>query len=153
MCTVLVGPFDGHLPPDFFLEGFGLDLGACQQVFGTGSHTEVNVALASGDAAEGHQAVAVPAVDIFFLVGEVPGLDDAVLVAYVLEGGVGVHLRESAVEDGDADTLAVDALGTEILAAHTLQLGVEMGVEGRVGAGLQIRRNIVAFGFPFSAFR
>ena len=95
--------------------------------------------------------MAVPAVDVFFLVGEVPGLDDAVLVAHVLEGGVGVHLRESAVEDGDADTLAVDALGTEVLASHTLQLGVEMGVEGRVGAGKAVLGK--AFGFPFSAFR
>ena len=140
--AVFVGPLDGHLPPDLLFERLGLYLGAGQQELGAGGHADILADLAVGaliavdarDAAERHQSVAVPAVDVLLLVGEVPGLDDAALVAQVLEGGVGVDLRETGVEDGDADPLAVDAGVAEVVAAHTYEL------VGRLAFGEQARK-------------
>ena len=51
--------------------------------------------------------MAVPTIDVGFLVGKVPGVEDAVVVAQVLEGGMGVDTGETAVEHGNADALAV----------------------------------------------
>ena len=128
--AVAVGPFHGHLPPDLFLEGLGVDLGAGEEELGACGEAEVAVAHAAGDAGERHGAVGVPAVDIFFVLREVPGLENLVVVAEVLESHVGVDLRETAVEDGDADTLAVKAFVAEMLSTHADELCLEGAVDG-----------------------
>ena len=55
------------------------------------------------------------------------------VVEQVLESLMGVHLGETAVEDSNADTLAVDAELVELAAAHADQLVGEIGEGGRVG--------------------
>lgn len=128
--AVLVGPFHSHLPPDFLLEGFGVDLGAGQEELGAGGQAEVDAVHAAGDAGEGHGAVGIPAVDVLFVFGEVPGFDDLMVVAQVAEGFVGVDTGEAAVEHGDAHPASVDAFVAEGLAAHAYQLGLEGTVDG-----------------------
>ena len=44
------------------------------------------------------------------------------VIAQVLEGRVLVNFREAAIENGDAQAFAVDALVNEVLSAKTDQL-------------------------------
>ena len=76
--------------------------------------------------------MAVPTVDILFVIGEVPSLEDAAVLAEVAEGLVGVDAWETAVEHGDADALAVDAAVTEEFATHAHELCLQGAVDGGV---------------------
>ena len=129
---VVARPLHGHLPPDLFLEGLGLHLGARQEELGACGQAEVLAVDAAGDAAQGHGAVAVPAVDVLFLVGEVPSLQYLFVLAEVAEGLVGVDAGEATVEDSHTDALAVDAAVAEELAAHAHQLRLEGAVDGGI---------------------
>ena len=76
--------------------------------------------------------MAVPSVDVFFAVGEVPGFKDLVVLAQVAEGFVGVHFGEATIEDCNAYAFAIDAFGAKELALHTDDL---VGEDGGVGCG------------------
>ena len=81
--------------------------------------------------------MAVPAVDILFIVAEVPRLDDLMVVEEVLEGLVSVDFGETAVEDSYADTLAVDAEFVKLTATHAYKL---VGEGGRLGGQVRLVR-------------
>ena len=53
----------------------------------------------------------------------------------MLEGGVGVHLGEAAIEHGDADAAAVDARRAEEVTLHAHHLHRQMAGEGGVERG------------------
>ena len=118
-----VGPFGTLCPPNLFFKGFRVDFGAGQKELSTCSETEfLTFFIYASDAAQHHGAVGAPAVDVLFLVGEVVSLDNLVVVAQMLESGVGVHLREATIHDANAQALAIDALINEMLSAKTLHL-------------------------------
>ena len=127
--TVLVSPFHGLCPPYFLFERLQFHLGAGKEELCTSGKTYLSGISDAGDAAEGHGAVAVPTIDIFLIVAEIPGLDDLVVVEQVLERLMGIDFGETAIEDGNADTLAVDALLGKFETTHA----DELVVEGQLG--------------------
>ena len=66
--------------------------------------------------------MAVVVVDIGSLVGKVPGGDDLIVVAQMLESLVRIYGVEASVEDGYADASAVEAFIDKDIALHTQQL-------------------------------
>ena len=121
--TILVGPFGALCPPHLFLKRLWFNFGTRQQELSTGSETHLLAfVIDTSDAAQHHSAMRVPAVYVLLFIREVVGLDNLVVIAKMLESGVGVHLRETAVHDADTQALAIDAFVDEMLSAETLHL-------------------------------
>ena len=113
--AVLVGPLKCLHPPDLLFLGFGGHLGAGQQELRVGSHTEMPVPIHDArNAAQHHTAVRIGLIHILFLLHEVPGLDNLLVVTQMLERRVRVHIRETSVEHRDAHALAGDAVLLEL---------------------------------------